>query len=491
MEDLLIIRIIEKIFIIYFVGYFLIDLLLFFIFLSAFRYERKSSERMLDNDGSFSGHKVSVIVPAYNEEVSIVQCINMLINLDYPDYEVIVVNDGSKDNTLKKLLNAFKLKQVELNQNNFINTKEINSVKKSIDQKIILIDKENGGKADSINAGINYSSGKFICTIDADSILDTSALKRVVAPLITEPEVFVSGGQLAVSNDTVIENNNVISSKMPNNYWVLWQIVEYIKSFMVSRVSLSKLNALLIMSGAFSVFRRDDLLKIGGFLTEINKHKYIKDNIGIDHTTVCEDMEIVVRLWRYYHENKKKAKAVYMPLPICWTEVPDNYRNIFKQRARWHLGLAESLLIHKKLMFDYKYRATGLLAMPYYVFFELFSPLVKLLVIVYLIFISLMGLINTQWILLMFLLITITAALLTSFLTVYIEQWSQKKAKRNREALRYKTLLDWIKLLTASIVGDFIYSTVKMIAQLRGLVDFLRKKNEWNKFERKGVKNLK
>ena len=487
----LIIRIIEKLFIIYFAGYFLIDILLFLIFLITFRNEKKKSKLVLNHKEEFNKHKVSVIVPAYNEEVSITQCVNMLVNLDYPDYEVIVVNDGSKDNTLKKLLNTFKLKQVELNQNNFINTEEINGVKKSIDQKIIVIDKENGGKADSINAGINYSSGELICTIDADSILDISSLKKVVAPFINDPTVFVSGGQLAVSNDTVIENNNVISSKMPKNYWVLWQIVEYIKSFMVSRVSLSKLNALLIMSGAFSVFRRGDLLKIGGFLTVINKHKYIKDNIGVDHATVCEDMEIVVRLWRYYHENKKKAKAVYMPLPICWTEVPDNYRNIFKQRARWHLGLAESLLIHKKLMFDTKYRASGLIAMPYYVFFELFSPLIKLFVIIYLIVISFMGLINTQWVLLMFLSITIIAALLTSFLTVYIEQWSQKLAKRNREALRYKSLLDWIKLLTASIIGDFIYSTVKMFAQLKGLVDFLRKKNEWNKFERKGVKDLK
>jgi cellulose synthase/poly-beta-1,6-N-acetylglucosamine synthase-like glycosyltransferase len=461
----LVIRIIEKLFIIYFAGYFLFDLLLFFIFLITFRTEKEKSKLVLNHEEEFNNHKVSVIVPAYNEEVSIVQCVKMLINLDYPDYEVIVINDGSKDNTLKKLLNAFKLKTV--------------------------IDKENGGKADSINTGINYSSGELICTIDADSILDTSSLKKVVVPLINDSKVFVSGGQLAISNDTVIENNKVISSKMPGNYWVLWQIVEYIKSFMVSRVSLSKLNALLIMSGAFSVFRRKDLLKIGGFLTVINKHKYIEDNIGVDHTTVCEDMEIVVRLWRYYLENKKKAKAVYMPLPICWTEVPDNYKNIFKQRARWHLGLAESLSIHKKLLFDLKYRATGLLAMPYYIFFELFSPLIKLLVIIYLIVISFMGLINTQWVLLMFLLITITAALLTSFLTVYIEQWSQKLAKRNREALRYKTLLDWIKLLTASIIGDFIYSTVKMFAQLKGLVDYFRKKNEWNKFERKGVKNLR
>jgi cellulose synthase/poly-beta-1,6-N-acetylglucosamine synthase-like glycosyltransferase len=487
----LVIRIIEKLFIIYFAGYFLFDLLLFFIFLITFRTEKEKSKLVLNHEEEFNNHKVSVIVPAYNEEVSIVQCVKMLINLDYPDYEVIVINDGSKDNTLKKLLNALKLKQVELNQNNFINTKEIRSVKKSTDQKITVIDKENGGKADSINTGINYSSGELICTIDADSILDTSSLKKVVVPLINDSKVFVSGGQLAISNDTVIENNKVISSKMPGNYWVLWQIVEYIKSFMVSRVSLSKLNALLIMSGAFSVFRRKDLLKIGGFLTVINKHKYIEDNSGVDNTTVGEEMEIVVRLWRYYLENKKKAKAVYMPLPICWTEVPDNYKNIFKQRARWHLGLAESLSIHKKLLFDLKYRATGLLAMPYYIFFELFSPLIKLLVIIYLIVISFMGLINTQWVLLMFLLITITAALLTSFLTVYIEQWSQKLAKRNREALRYKTLLDWIKLLTASIIGDFIYSTVKMFAQLKGLVDYFRKKNEWNKFERKGVKNLR
>ncbi|MBL7128905.1 MAG: glycosyltransferase family 2 protein, partial [Ignavibacteria bacterium] len=221
--DELIIRIIEKLFIIYFAGYFLIDILLFIIFLITFRNEKKKSKLVLNHEEEFNNHKVSIIVPAYNEEVSIIQCVNMLVNLDYPDYEVIVINDGSKDNTLKELLKAFELQQVELNQNNFINTKEIRSVKKSIDKKITVIDKENGGKADSINAGINYSSGELICTIDADSILDTGSLRKVVAPLINDPKVIVSGGQLAVSNDTVIENNSIVSSKMPNNYWVLWQ----------------------------------------------------------------------------------------------------------------------------------------------------------------------------------------------------------------------------------------------------------------------------
>lgn len=477
------IRIVEKLFIIYFLGYFAFDLLLFIIFLFTFRKESK-------HDTGKTLPKASIIVPAYNEEVSIVNCIKMLDNLDYPDFEIIVVNDGSSDDTAGVLMKEFEFIPYEKISIRHLNTMELMSVYTANEGKLILINKKNGGKADSINAGINHSSGEFICTIDADSILDRESLKRVVVELVEDGRVFVAGGQIAVANDTVIDNGRVMNARMPSNVLVLWQITEYIKSFLVSRIGLSKLNSILIMSGAFSVFRRKDLMNVGGFLTEVNNSEYVTGLFGSAKATVCEDMEIVVRLWRFYHEKNMKARAVYLAKPLCWTEVPDNFKNLFKQRARWHLGLAESISLHKTMMFDPRYKMTGIVALPFYFFFELISPLIKMASLVFIIYVSLQGLINLQWVLLMGLMITVSAALIMSVVTVFIENWSEKQGSENHNAMRYKTFFDWIRLIFFSIIGDFTYAFFRIFAQIKGLIDFSRSKSEWNKFERKGVKNI-
>lgn len=487
MENLLI-RIIEKLFIVYFVGYFFIDLILFFIFLYFFNSDKKKYEIGIELNEFYK--KATIIVPAYNEEVSIVQCIDMLYKLDYPDFEIIVVNDGSSDNTLMTLLRMFSF-EISGNQTvKNINTADVHTVYNCDNGKIILIDKVNGGKADSINAGINYSTGDFICTVDADSILDEGSLKKVIMPMLIDRRVFVTGGQIAISNDTVIENNKIVNFKMPHNILVLWQITEYIKSFLVSRIGLSKLNSLLIMSGAFSVYRRKDLINIGGFLTIRNNHDYLRQIFKTKKETVCEDMEIVVRLWRYYHENNQPGRVVYLAKPLCWTEAPDNLKNLYKQRSRWHLGLAECMFMHSKMLFDPNYYSTGLLAFPYYFLFELFSPLIKLSAFTFIIYVSLEGLLNLSWVLLMVLFITLTSGLITSITTVIIERWSEKQAVRNRDALRYKSFTDWLKLLLISIIGDFSYSFFKIFAQFKGLLDFAREKSEWNKFERKGIQKV-
>ena len=486
-----IIRIIENLLIVYFISYFIIDIILFVIFLITFRPDVKKFEIELSDKDLF--HKTSIIVPAYNEEVSILHCINMLENLDYPDFEIVIVNDGSKDNTAGILRSSLNLISKSINSDqalNFIKTAVVKSVSATADGKIIFIDKVNGGKADSVNAGINYSHGEFVCTIDADSILDRSSLRKIVMPMIIDKRVFVTGGQLAVSNDTIIENDSIVNFKMPKNIWVIWQITEYIKSFLVSRIGLSKINSLLIMSGAFSLYRREDLINVGGFLTSWNDHKYIRQIFPGEKNTVCEDMEIVVRLSRYYLENNMKGKVVYLPKPLCWTEVPDNPANLFKQRTRWHLGLAECLFMHSKMFFDPGYSTTGMIAFPYYFFLEFLAPVIKVISIIFVLVVGIQGLINIKWVFLMILFITITTALITSLTTVLIEIWSEKQSLRNKDALRYKTAGDWIKLLLFSILGDFTFSFFKISAQLKGTVDFFMKKSEWNKFERRGLRKI-
>ncbi|MDA3865297.1 MAG: glycosyltransferase [Salinivirgaceae bacterium] len=479
-----ILRILEKLFIVYFVLYLLIDVGLFLYSFVVFRRRQKPAS----TDYKWDQHPVSIIVPAYNEEVSIAYCADMLLRLDYPDYELIVVNDGSSDDTLEKLLKKFPLdlQQVK-NDTPTLNTSKIRNVYRHRELKLTVIDKFNGGKADSLNAGINYATGRYVCTIDADSLLDNQALKSVVRPFIEDFRTMVSGGQLAASNDVILQNNQVISSRMPKNIWVLWQILEYIKSFMVSRMGLSKINALLLMSGAFSMFRRDELLKIGGFLSEQNRHPYIKKHIGTGKQTVCEDMEIVVRLFKYRYENNQKAKTRFIPGPVCWTEVPEKGKNLFKQRARWHQGLIESLRIHRAMIFEPRYGATGLLGMPYYLIFEMMAPLMKVLAIIFIIIAGLMDMLNLQWVVLMLIGILLLTAIITSGITAIVENWSLAQSETNRDALRYKTYKDWLTLILTRILGEFTYSFYKVIAQLNGFVNVIGKKSEWKKFERKGI----
>ncbi|MCF8218003.1 MAG: glycosyltransferase [Bacteroidales bacterium] len=480
----LFLRILEKLLILYFVSYLLIDIGLF---LYSFVVFRRRQQRREKKEHDWEKHPVSIIVPAYNEEVSIAYCTEMLLKLDYPSYELIVVNDGSSDQTVAELKSNFHLKEVDTSGAMPLQTQAIKHIYKDEKSSLTVIDKANGGKADSLNAGINLASGKYVCTIDADSILDNQALKSVVRPFITDRRTMVTGGQLAVSNDVVLKDNRVVSSKIPGNIWVLWQIIEYIKSFLVARIGLSKINALLLMSGAFSMYRYDELVRIGGFLSPQNKHPYIKKLMGLGRQTVCEDMEIVVRMFRYRKENKQKAKAVFLPGPVCWTEVPEKGKNLFKQRARWHQGLAESLSIHRSMIFEPKYGTTGMVGLPYYFLFEMLAPPLKVFAIIFIIVASSIGMLNLQWLVLMLLGIILLTAIITSGITAIIEYWSHGQSETNRNALRYNSFADWTKLIGAGIFGEFTYSFYKMIAQLKGIMNFWGHKSEWKKFERKGI----
>ncbi len=476
----LMLRIVENLLIIYYVSYFIID----WIFLLVFMRSIKKENLEISCNDDFREFPVSIVVPAYNEEVTILESVRMLLALDYPDFEVIVVNDGSKDGTSSVLEKKYDFKDIEITSNESIDAKPIRNIKKF--RNLILIDKENGGKADSVNVGINFSSKSMICTIDADSVLDKLALKQTVQPFINDKSVFVSGGQLAVANGVELVNNEVKSSRLPRNIWVQWQIIEYLKSFMIARYSMSKMNMILIMSGAFSVYKKRDLLEVGGFLTQSNKSDYIKKIGGYGEQTVCEDMEIVVRLWRYFFDINKEARAVFLPHPVCWTEVPDNADFLRRQRNRWHRGLAETMKIHKAMLFEPKYKEIGLLAFPYYFFFELFSPVVKIFTFLFLIIAGLMGYFNQSWMLLAIIFTTLVSAVITSLATVFIEQWTNRNKLNSKEALRYKSVSDWLQLIFISIIGDFIYSPFRIYAQLIGLIDFLKKKNNWYKFSRKG-----
>jgi cellulose synthase/poly-beta-1,6-N-acetylglucosamine synthase-like glycosyltransferase len=479
----MIIRIIENLLILYYMAYFVID----WLFFAVFAWQVKREKHQLATDAQFTEHPVSIIVPAYNEEVSIVDSVKMLLAIDYPCFEVIVVNDGSNDKTLFTLLDAYpEATECTIDESRWaIDTKAVKSCWKW-GNNCIIVDKENGGKADAVNVGINFARYSYVCTIDADSVLDKDALKQTVQPMMDDDRVFVSGGQLAVANGVTLQENRVVSSSLPRNAWVQWQIVEYLKSFMIARYSMSKLNAVMIMSGAFSLYRRDDLLQVGGFLTAHNNSDFVQQ-LGVGGSqTVCEDMEIVVRMWRWFAQQNIPARATFLPHPLCWTEVPDAPDFLLRQRNRWHRGLAETLKIHRSMLFDPTYGSIGLFAFPYYLFFELLAPVIKVGTLGFLIVAGCMGYFNHMWVLLSLLFATFASALITCMATIAVEQWSTSRKLVSRDALRYKTVKDWLQLILMSILGDVVYAPVRIYAQLRGLIDFLKKKNEWYKFSRKG-----
>ncbi len=485
---MIIISIIEKLLIIYFVLYILIDIFFYFYALGYFTLisPKKNNEHGFTD---FESDKINIVVPAYNEEVSITVCAEMLMNINYPNYNVIIVNDGSKDDTLNQLLNFFNFRSLPVNKykDSVIKTAPIKNIYEAHNGKLILIDKQNGGKSDAINAAINIADGTYLCTIDADSILDSAALTNVVAPLARDKSVFVSGGQVALSNGLLIKKNKIEHARMPRHLLVLFQILEYISTFMVARLCLSRIHSLLIMSGAFSVYRKNDLLQVGGFLSALNNHPYILKKLGYGKQTITEDMEIILRLRQYYYDRKIKARVVFEPRPVCWTEAPENISALFKQRMRWHQGLAQTLWLYRNMLFEPKYGVTGLFAMPYYFFMELLSPLVKLFA---LLFISLMifaGAINQQWVYYLIAATVMLYAIILSSATVIIERWSHKQTETNRKALRYKNIFDWLLLIFIGVISSFTFAFLRMFAQLKGFYNFLRKKNDWHKFERKGL----
>lgn len=486
---MILIRILEKLLIIYFSLYVIIDVLLYFYALFVFG-QKSISKKKEHVCPEINCPPVTVVVPAFNEEVSIVMCVKMLLNLEYNDYTIIVVNDGSTDLTLHEMLKHFEFTSFECvyKTDQRIPTSEVRCIYSAESGKLLLIDKVNGGKADSINTAINIADGDFICTIDADSILDRKALQNVVQPLVQNSNVFVSGGQIALSNDLHIENNKVVSARMPRNILVLWQVLEYISTFMVARIGLSRINALLIMSGAFSIFRKNDLIEVGGFINRKNDHPYIVGTIGKNKQAITEDMEIVIRLWRYYLDKKRKARAVFLPGPVCWTEAPEKPNQLYKQRMRWHQGLAETLWLYRGMMFEPKYRAIGLFALPYNFFMEMLAPLIKTIAFAYIVLMITTQTYNQQWVFLFIAGTVLLYTIILSSITVIIEKWSMSYSSTNRDALRYKSVFDWTILILGGIVANFSYSFFKMFAQLHGMLNFLRRKQNWMKFERKGIK---
>ncbi|PFP30320.1 glycosyl transferase [Bacillus sp. AFS073361] len=416
-----------------------------------------------DYADEFYTKPVSIIVPAYNEEAGIIQSVRSLLSVDYPTYEVIVVNDGSTDQTLAKVIEHYDMKEIKKVVRRQVDTKPIGRIYQSaILSNLFLIDKENGGKADALNVGLNFSHYPYFCSLDGDSVLEQDAFLKVMKPIIdSNEEVIASGGSVRIANGCQIKNGHIQKIGLSNKPLVVMQIIEYLRAFLMGRIGLSRHNLLLIISGAFGVFSKQWVIAAGGYKTD----------------TVGEDMELVVRIHRLLREKKIKKKIVYVPDPVCWTEVPEDVTFLRRQRRRWHRGLLESLWTHRKITFNPKYGSIGLISFPYFWIVEFFGPVIECLGYLFMILCLLLGGIYIEFAILLFLLSCIYGSIF-SMTSVLLEEWS---------LTRYPKVSDIMKLFLYSLTETIWYRPLTVFWRCEGIWQMIIGDRSWGEMKRKGV----
>jgi hypothetical protein len=410
---------------------------------------------------------VSIIAPAYNESKTIVENIRALLSLYYNNFDVIVVNDGSKDDTLKKIKLAYDLEKVDYAFDYRIPCERIRGVYKSKNRsfsRLMVIDKRNGGKADSLNAGINVSHKKLVVSIDADSIMEPDALLKLVKPFLeeTSKKVIAAGGVIRIANSCEIEGGQIRKINLPSKFYPRVQVLEYTRAFLMSRMAWSRLDGLLLISGALGMFDKEILIRSGGYSIE----------------TVGEDMELVVRMRRYMVENKQPYVVTYVPDPLCWTEVPSNLKVLQRQRNRWARGNIETLLRHRKIFMRPKFGKFGMLGYSYWLIFEWLAPLVEFFGLIYFTILAILGLVNWPFFLLL-LVFVYTFAVSLSVWAVLFEEMTFHKYQRRRDVLR---------LIGVAFLEPFLFHPLNVIWSVKANFDFILGKKSWGKMERVGFK---
>jgi cellulose synthase/poly-beta-1,6-N-acetylglucosamine synthase-like glycosyltransferase len=405
---------------------------------------------------------VSIITPAYNEELTIDETVKSLLTLEYPEFEVIVVNDGSKDKTLEKLKTVFNLHPIPADIEEKVPCQKILGFYRSPDNpNLVVVDKINGGKADAQNAGINVSRYPLICVIDADSLIEGGALLRVTQPFLEKPgKVVAVGGIVRVANGCTIEAGRVVRVGLSRAWLPLIQAVEYLRAFLFGRSGWGALRSLLIISGAFGVFRKDVVIAVGG---------YLRGSLG-------EDMEMVVRIHRYLREQRREYEMRFLPDPVCWTEVPESLKILGRQRNRWQRGLIESLRIHRRMMLNPRYGIIGMVAFPYFVFFEMLAPLVEMSGYIVVPLSYALGIVDFLFFAL-FLTIAILIGVILSTGSLVLEELFYR---------RYPKTSDIARLVIAAFLENFGYRQLTLWWRLVAFWDYFTGKTAWGTMERKG-----
>ncbi len=404
---------------------------------------------------------ISILAPAYNEQNTIADNVRSLLQLHYPEFEIIVINDGSKDNTLEVLKREYRLRASHRPFESRLSCRKVRGVYVSDDHpRLVVVDKENGGKADALNAGINVSRYPLVSAIDADSILEHDVMLKLVRPFLDSPHTVAVGGIVRVANGCSIRGGEVVEIGLSEKWLPNFQIVEYLRSFLFGRVGWDILNGLLIISGAFGVFRKDAVIGCGGYL----------------HDTVGEDMELVVRMHRTMREQKKPYRITFVPEPVCWTEVPEDIATLSRQRNRWQRGLIETILRHRNMLFNPRYGVVGCFALPFFLLFEMLAPAIELTGYIVFVFSWAFGIIDTGFAIL-FLTAAVLLGMVLSLSALVLEELSFRKYPRIRHIF---------KLFLFAVLENFGYRQIHSFWRIQGIWSFLRGEKKWGKMDRVG-----
>jgi cellulose synthase/poly-beta-1,6-N-acetylglucosamine synthase-like glycosyltransferase len=408
---------------------------------------------------------VSVLVPAHNEAAGIVAAVQATMGLRYPSFEVLVVDDGSVDGTFEALREAFDLVEVPRvvpDQVPYRGRVRSVHVARTAPDGLVVVRKDNGGKSDALNVGVNLARHPLVCMVDADSVLDPDALLAVAKPFADDPlRVAASGGVVRVANGCTVLGGRVVDVRLPREWLVRLQVVEYLRAFLLGRTGWSRLGGLVIISGAFGLFRRDLLIEAGGLSLE----------------TVGEDAELVVRLHRQLRARAGAYRVVFVAEPVCWSEAPVGLRVLARQRRRWHRGLTEMLLRHRAMLGNRRYGRIGLVALPYYVVFEFLAPVVELSALALVPLGLLFGAVDVDfaW---RFLLVAYGYAVLVSFIALAVEELSFH---------RYHRWRDLAAILAAALLENLGYRQLTAVWRLQGIWAVIRRRAPvWGTMTRQG-----
>jgi cellulose synthase/poly-beta-1,6-N-acetylglucosamine synthase-like glycosyltransferase len=404
-----------------------------------------------------------VILPAFNEAAGIVESVHSLLALRYPLYEVLVVNDGSTDDTVDRLREAFDLVPARRALRFAIPTKRVRSTFVSRrHHHLWLVDKDNGGKADALNSGINAARHPYVCAIDADALIEPDALLEVAAPILDDPDrVVATGGIVRIANGCTVDHGRVVDVRLPSSRLAVLQVVEYFRAFLVGRVGWTSLNALLIISGAFGLFSREAVEDVGGWWAE----------------TVGEDVELVVRIHRHYRNRGLPYRIAFVPDPVCWTEAPEDIGALCRQRRRWHRGLGQTLWRHRKAIGNPRYGAFGLVGLPYFLLFEFLGPIVEILGPPLTLIAFLLGQLSVLF-LVSFLLVAFLLGIALTIAALALEEFNFRRHTHGRDVFR---------MLAYAVLENLGYRQLNDAWRLLALLDLARRKQGWGAQVRRGI----
>jgi cellulose synthase/poly-beta-1,6-N-acetylglucosamine synthase-like glycosyltransferase len=409
---------------------------------------------------------ITLLAPAHNEEKSIRISIRNLLELDYPELEIIVINDGSEDRTLAELQDEFKLRPVRVVYVPEVPSAAVRGLYRSdADPRLLVIYKEAAGsKADAVNAGLNAATSPYVCVVDSDSVLERDALLRIMIPVLADPERVVGvGGIIRILNGSEIQGGHLTRVRLPRKSIEVIQVIEYLRAFLIGREAWAQGNMMLVISGAFGLFRTDLVRAVGGYRAK----------------AIGEDFDLVTRLHRHLLEKKVDYRIKFVPDPVCWTEAPSDLKSLGRQRARWQKGLLDTLRPNIDMLFRRRYGRIGWIALPYLWIFELFAPVVEIGGILTIVLAAALGVLSREFFI-QFMIFGYAFATVISMGAVLQEELTYK---------RYNDWQDVARLVSYCFLEHFPYRQIHMFWRLQGLWQYMRGDMAWKSLERKGLQS--